>query len=79
MNGHHSNARQSSSSLYCSSHCIGNVTELQVEEYARNQLSDSPHCLGAFRREQLAAYFDQTDPVAKPANELNGLVYIWKV
>jgi hypothetical protein len=58
---------------------IGNVAEFQIEEYSGHQLGDSANPFRPLGRKELTAYFDQTSPVAKPANKPNGLFYVWEV
>lgn len=79
MNGHHANSRQTSRGSHGPGYGVGDVTELQVKEDPGSQLGDSTNALRPFSREKLAAYFNQTDSVAEPANEADGLVYVWKV
>jgi hypothetical protein len=62
-----------------SRHRIGDVAEFQIEEYSRHELGDSPNPFRPLGGKELAAYFDQTGPAAKPANKSNGLFYVWEV
>ncbi len=79
MDGHHPDTRKPYGGLYRPRHGIGDIAEFQVKENAGNQLGDSPYCIWSFSGEQLAADFDKTNSVAKPADEANGLVYVREV
>ena len=79
MDAHHPDARQPRSGLHRACHGVGDIAELQVKEYAGNQLRDSTDCLRSFSREQLAADFDEANSAANPADESNRLIYVWEV
>lgn len=73
MNGHHAHARQPRRRLDRSGNRVGDVAELEIEEYPLDQLRNAPDRFRSLRGEQLAADLGQTGTptqLAKASNRL---------